>query len=162
MLFTDESQFQLYRADGRQCVGEQFAVVNIGNRVPQWWGYGMGSHKLWTTNTIAIYRWQFEYEEIPRPIVIPFIRYHHLMFQHDTARPHVARIFTQFLGAENDSVLPWPAYSPDFTHQKCHPLSMFVMLWINSMFMFPPIFSNFAQPLKGSGTTFHNQQPDQL
>jgi hypothetical protein len=42
---------------------------------------------------------------------MPFICHHHLMFQHDFARPHVARICTQFLEAENVPVLPWPAYS---------------------------------------------------
>jgi transposase len=44
---------------------------------------------------------------------MPFIRHHHLMFQHDNARPHVARICAEFLEAENVPVLPWPAYSPD-------------------------------------------------
>ncbi len=38
---------------------------------------------------------------------------HHLMLQHDNARPHVARICTQFLEAENIPVLAWPVYSPD-------------------------------------------------
>uniref|UniRef100_A0AAZ3S4W1 Tc1-like transposase DDE domain-containing protein n=1 Tax=Oncorhynchus tshawytscha TaxID=74940 RepID=A0AAZ3S4W1_ONCTS len=37
------------------------------------------------------------------------------MFQHDYALPHVARICTQFLEAENVPVLPWPAYSPDMS-----------------------------------------------
>ena len=55
------------------------------------------------------------HDEILRPIVMPFIRRHHLMFQHDNARPHVARICTQFLEAENVPVLPWPAYSPDMS-----------------------------------------------
>ena len=52
-----------------------------------------------------------------------------------------------------------------YTHQTCHPLSMFGMLWIDvydSLFHYPPIFSNFTQSLKRSGTTFHNQQPVQL
>ncbi len=35
------------------------------------------------------------------------------MLQHDNARPHVARICTQFLEAENIPVIAWPAYSPD-------------------------------------------------
>ncbi len=35
---------------------------------------------------------------------MPFIRDHHLMLQHDNARPHVARICTQFLEGEN--ILP--------------------------------------------------------
>ena len=34
------------------------------------------------------------------------------MFQHNNAQPHVARICTQFLEAENVPVLPWPAYAP--------------------------------------------------
>ncbi len=38
---------------------------------------------------------------------------HHLMLQHDNVRPHVARICTQFLEAENIPVLAWPVYSPD-------------------------------------------------
>uniref|UniRef100_A0A8C9WXD3 Tc1-like transposase DDE domain-containing protein n=1 Tax=Sander lucioperca TaxID=283035 RepID=A0A8C9WXD3_SANLU len=37
------------------------------------------------------------------------------MLQHDNAWPHVARICTQFLEAENISVLAWPAYSPDMS-----------------------------------------------
>ncbi len=35
--------------------------------------------------------------------------------QHDNAPPHVARIRTQFLEAENIPVLAWPAYSPDMS-----------------------------------------------
>ncbi len=44
------------------------------------------------------------------------------------------------------------------THRTCHPLSMFGMLWIgvyDSVFQFLPISSNFTQPLKRSGPTFH-------
>ncbi len=40
----------------------------------------------------------------------------------------------------------------------CHPLSIFGMLWIgvyDSVFQFLPISSNFTQPLKRSGPTFH-------
>ncbi len=48
-------------------------------------------------------------DEILRLIVVPFIHDHYLMLQHDNARPHVARICTQFLEAENIPVLAWPA-----------------------------------------------------
>ncbi len=54
-------------------------------------------------------------DEILRPIVVPFIHDHHLMLQHDNAQPHVARICTQFLEAENIPVLAWPAKSPDMS-----------------------------------------------
>ncbi len=53
--------------------------------------------------------------EILRPIVVPFIHDHHLMLQHDNAWPHVARICTQFLEAENIPVLAWPAFLPDMS-----------------------------------------------
>ncbi len=55
------------------------------------------------------------HDEILRPIVVPFIHDHHLMMQYDNARPHVARICTQFLEAEYVPVLAWPAYSPDMS-----------------------------------------------
>ncbi len=52
-----ESQFSLYRADGRQRVwrrvGEQFADVNVVDMVAV--GLCMGRHMLWTTNTDAFY-----------------------------------------------------------------------------------------------------------
>jgi transposase len=32
---------------------------------PWWWDYGKGRHKLWTTNTLAFYRLQFERTAIP-------------------------------------------------------------------------------------------------
>ena len=44
------------------------------------------------------------------------------------------------------------------THQTCHQLSMFGMLWIDmlvSVFQFPPISSNFTHLLKNSRTTFN-------
>ncbi len=123
-LFMDESRFSLYRANGRQCVwcrvGERFADVNIVDRVGPWWrwGSGMGRRMLWTTNTGAFYWCHFlnaqRYrDEILRLIVMPFIHDHHLMLPHDNAGPHVARICSQFLEAENIPVLAWPAYSPD-------------------------------------------------
>ncbi len=46
---------------------------------------------------------------------MPFIHDHYFMLQHDNARPHVARICTQFLEAEKIPVLAWPAYSPDMS-----------------------------------------------
>ncbi len=43
-----------------------------------------------------------------------------------------------------------------------HPASSPPRSSETSVFQFLPISSNFAQPLKRSGPTFHNQQPDQL
>ncbi|XDV39207.1 hypothetical protein PO909_008477 [Leuciscus waleckii] len=108
VLFTDESRFSLYRADGRQrvwChVGERFADVNVVDRV----AHGGGGVVVLAG---VCYEQRTQYrDEILRPIVVPFIHDHHLMLQHDNAWPHVARICTQFLEAENIPVLAWPAY----------------------------------------------------
>ncbi len=54
-------------------------------------------------------------DEFLGPVVVPFIHNHHLMLQHDNARPHVAKICTQVLEAEIIPVLAWPAYSPDMS-----------------------------------------------
>ncbi len=54
-------------------------------------------------------------DDILRPIVVPFIHDHHLMLKHDNARPHYARICSQFLEAENIPVLALPAYSSDMS-----------------------------------------------
>ncbi len=54
-------------------------------------------------------------DEILRPIVVPFIHDHHLVLQHNNARPHVAGICTQFLEDENIPVLAWPAYPLDMS-----------------------------------------------
>jgi transposase len=79
------------------------------------------------------------------------------MFQHDNAGTHVARICTQFLEAEHFSALPWPAYSPDMSTID-HVWDALDQHFYDSAFQFPPISSNFAQPLKRSGTTFYRPQ----
>ncbi len=122
VLFTDESQFSLYRADGRQrvwhWVGERFADVNVVDRMAHsggggmvWAGvcYGQWTRVHFIDDILNAQRYR---DEILRPILVPFIHDHHLMLQHDNARPHVARICTQFMEAENIPVLAWPAYSP--------------------------------------------------
>ncbi len=109
VLFTDESRFSLYRSDGWQRVwhhvGERFADVNVVDRVAHsgggvmvWAGicYGQRTQVHFIDGILNA---QSYHDEILRPIVVPFIHDHHLMLQHDNARPHVA----------------WPAYSPDMS-----------------------------------------------
>ncbi|KAL0187812.1 hypothetical protein M9458_014911 [Cirrhinus mrigala] len=125
VLFMDESRFSLYRADGRQrvwCrVGKRFADVNVVDRVAHggggvmvWAGvcYGQRTQVHFIDGILNAQRYR---DEILRPSVVPFIQDNHLMLQPDNARPHVARICTQFLEAENIPVLAWPAYSQDMS-----------------------------------------------
>uniref|UniRef100_A0A8C1IWJ3 Transposase n=1 Tax=Cyprinus carpio TaxID=7962 RepID=A0A8C1IWJ3_CYPCA len=125
VLFTDKSRFSLYRADGRQHVwrrvGEWFADVSVVDRVAHggsgvmvWAGvcYGPRTQVHFIDGILNAQRYR---DEILRPIVLSFIHDYHLILQHDNARPHVARICTQFLEAENIPVLAWPAYSPDMS-----------------------------------------------
>uniref|UniRef100_A0A3P9JG58 Transposase Tc1-like domain-containing protein n=1 Tax=Oryzias latipes TaxID=8090 RepID=A0A3P9JG58_ORYLA len=125
VLFTDESRFTLFRADGRQrvwrCVGERFSDVNVVDRVAHggggvmvWAGIGYG-RRTQVHFIDGILNGQRYRDEILGPIVVPYIQQHHLMLQHDNARPHVARICTQFLEAENIPVLAWLAYSLDMS-----------------------------------------------
>ncbi|ROL49959.1 hypothetical protein DPX16_6367 [Anabarilius grahami] len=67
------------------------------------------------------------------------------------------RICTQFLEAENIPVLAWPAYSPDMSPIE-HVWDALDRRIYDSVFQFLPISSNFAQPLKRSGPTFHRPQ----
>ncbi len=91
VLFTDESRFSLYRADGRQRewrrVGERFANVNVVDRVAHggggvmvWAGvcYGQRTQVHFIDGILNAQRYR---DEILRPIVVPFIHDHHLMLQ---------------------------------------------------------------------------------
>ncbi len=83
VLFTDESRFSLYRADGRPVswchVGERFADVNVvdwvahgGGGVMVWAGicYGQRTQVHFIDGILNTQRYR---DEILRPIVVPFI-----------------------------------------------------------------------------------------
>ena len=82
-------------------------MVNCDSRVMVWAGisYGQRTQLHFIDGNLNAVRYRDD--EILRPIVLPLIRCHHLMFQQDNARPHVVRICT-----ENVPVLPWHAYLP--------------------------------------------------
>ena len=104
-------------------------------------------HKTYFSQMFCAKRYR---DEILRPIVMTFICHHHLMFQHDDSRPPCRKdlwLTDAYLYSQLCHGL----------HAQCHPFSMFGMLWIDvydSVFQYPPISSNFTQPLK-SWTAFH-------
>lgn len=126
VLFSDESRFQLYHADGRlrvwRRVGERYADANVLRRV----AYGGGGVMVWA-GICHGHRTRLHFidgnlngqryrDEILRPIVVPFMELHNVgTFQHDNARPHTARISRDFLQEEDIHVLDWPPYSPDMS-----------------------------------------------
>ena len=65
----------------------------------------------------AVHQWQSERCGLQRNCsssVVPFLhRYSNIVFQHNNACPHIARMVTDCLIEENVSVLPWPVCSPD-------------------------------------------------
>ncbi len=85
----DESRFSLYRADGRQRVwrrvGERFADVVVdrvahgGGGVMVWVGvcYGQRTQVHFIDGILNAQRYR---DEFLRPIDVPFIHNHHIMF----------------------------------------------------------------------------------
>ena len=90
----------------------------------EWLAYGLGRDISWVKVTVtctfviviagnltgARYR-----DEILRPVAVPFVQQHHLIFQQDNARPHVARVCQDFLANHSINPLDWPPYSPDLS-----------------------------------------------
>ena len=54
-------------------------------------------------------------DEILRPVAVPLVQQHQMTFQHDNARPHVARVCQDFLANNNIVPLDWPPNSPDLS-----------------------------------------------
>ncbi len=102
-------------------VGEWFADVNILDRA----AHGGGGVMVWAGVCYGqrtqvhfidgILNAQIPWRDPEAHCCTIYTHDHHLMLQHDNARPHVASICTQFLEAENIPVLVWPAYSPDMS-----------------------------------------------
>lgn len=126
VLFTDESRFCLRSPDGRERVwrrpGERFEQCCISERIP----FGGGSVMVWAgvslhdrTELVLIENGSLTADRYIRQClsdhVIPFS---HLIgpnfrLMQDNARPHVARIVTQYLDEVNILPLQWPSRSPD-------------------------------------------------
>ena len=125
VFFTDESRFTLFRPDGRRRVcrrrGERFADTCVlerdrfeGGSVMVWGGisHGLKSPLIVIAGNLTGVRYR---DEILRPVEVPFVQQHHLIFQQDNARTHVARVCQDFLANHNISPLDWPSYSPDLS-----------------------------------------------
>lgn len=123
VIFSDESRFLLRRPDGRARVYRRRHERFAANCVQEVDRFGGGSVMVWAgisytgrTDLVQIHgnlTAQRYCDEIIRPHVIPFMNRQNVIFQHDNARPHTARLTTAFLAQNNIQVLPWPSRSPD-------------------------------------------------
>ena len=123
VFFTDASQFTLFRADGQRRLyrrrGERFADAYVFERDRYGGGsvmvcggisHGLKSPLIPGNLTAVRYR-----DEILRLVAVPLVQQHQMTFQHDNARPHVARVYQDFLANNNIVPLDWPPYSPDLS-----------------------------------------------
>lgn len=125
VVFTDESRYNLSRADGRTRVwrrrGERYAQCNVLERDP----YGGGSVMVWAgishnfkTDLVVIdgtLTGQGYLDQVIDPHVVPFMRRNggNFIFMDDNARPHRALVVTNRLRQAGIQSMDWPARSPD-------------------------------------------------
>ncbi len=150
----DESRFSLYRVDADNVYGIVWVSGLLTSTL--WIKWPMVAVELWYGYAYVMYNrhwcillmaFRMHRDTVMRswgPLLCHSSTTITSCLQHDNPRPHVARISTQFLEAENIPVLAWPAYSADMSHIE--------HIWDALDWRI----------LKRSGSTFHNQQPDQL
>ena len=126
VLFTDESKFCADFLDRRRRVwrrpGERYLPVNVvehdrfgGQSVMVWAGISVdGRTDLYVIRNGALTGLRYR-DEILDPIVRPFAGAVGLDFtlMDDNARPHRARVVTEYLEQEGITRMDWPARSPD-------------------------------------------------
>ena len=101
----------MYRRLGERysdaCVRE---VDRFGGRVRNGISQGVKTPLVVIQGNLIAVRYR---KQMLMPHVLPLVNAHNLTFQHDNARPHVARVCRDFLNQNNVQVLDWPPYSPD-------------------------------------------------
>lgn len=125
VLFTDESRFgfhpdtrrtRIWRRPGN---AERLRVVQevhnySGGTVMVWAGImtGRRTDLVFPEGNLSAVSY---INEVLEPVVLPLSSQigSEFILMHDNARPHTARITTEWLDAREINVLPWPAQSPD-------------------------------------------------
>lgn len=125
ILFSDESRFGLRPDTRRLRVWRQPGNAARLQHAQEVHSYRGGTVMIWAgimlgRKTDLVFLDQFlnaeQYiQNILEPVVQPFAEAlgRNLTLMHDNARPHVARVVTDWLNEARIEVLPWPAQSPD-------------------------------------------------
>lgn len=126
VLFSDESRFRLSHNDARVRAWRRRGERYLDSTVTETVHFGGGSLMVWGGITLTgrtglhicrdgVVNAHRYLEDIVEPYIVPFAAEEGPQFilQHDNARPHTARIVTQYLEENNIEVLEWPANSPD-------------------------------------------------
>lgn len=124
VVFSDESRFNLFNADGRIRIyrrrNERFADICVKEHER----YGGGGVMVWGAincdfkSELIICHGNLNANQyiaqILTPSVLPMFHARNgLTFQQDNAPPHRARVTMNFLNAHGIPVLAWPSLSPD-------------------------------------------------
>lgn len=128
VVFSDESRFNLFHADGRFRVYRRRNERFADNCVLEHDRFGGGGVMVWAAinfnfkSQLIICNGNLNAEryiqQVLQPVVLPmFQRRQRLIFMQDNAPAHRARATTTFLNNNNIPVLPWPSRSPD-----CNPI----------------------------------------
>ena len=126
IVFSDESRFCLWAHDGRRRVrrmrGERknstfFVERNTAlTQGVMIWGaicHGSRSPLVFIDGNLNAAGY---IANVLEPVALPYLRgMENSIYQQDNARPHTARVTTQFLQDAHVAVLPWPARSPDLS-----------------------------------------------
>ena len=125
VIFADESRFLLYMQDGRLRVRRQRGEVLNEECMAETVAFGGGSVHVWgafcisgTAPLVILDRNVngLVYRDILRNTLLPYARGvygHNFRYQDDNARPHRARVVTDFLAQEGVIGMDQPPRSPD-------------------------------------------------
>ena len=127
VVFTDKSRFCVNMHDARAKVwrrkGERYANCCV-RQADRWgggsimvWGGISWRHKtplVVVGGNLTVQRY---IDDVLTPTLVPFMRINPdvTLFQQDIARPHSARLMSEFLDNNNINVLRLPAFSPDLS-----------------------------------------------
>lgn len=123
VVFSDESHFLLQPHDGRRRVyrrvNERYHQQAVDEAPPHGgggvmvWGAIHSTGRSQLVHVEGRLRAQEYVQDILQPHVLLLVANPQALFQHDNARPHTARLTTNFLAHNNINTLPWPSLSPD-------------------------------------------------